>query len=223
MKTPTEEAYAELQHAYTFFNVHLFANQLPPCLITLQRKNRTYGYFSGERWANQLGIIRDEIALNPAHFVTRRVPDVLATVVHEMVHLWQYHYGIPSRGGYHNAEWAQHMTAIGLIPSDSGLPGGKQTGQHMRQYIHDGGRFARACEVLLTHGFLLSWHARAQEETWLPGGAGPQGGSGKTPGTRTKYTCPGCGVNAWAKPHITLLCGTCQTGLMRAEEWQDAA
>jgi L-alanine-DL-glutamate epimerase-like enolase superfamily enzyme len=29
--------------------------KLPPCLMTMQRKNRTYGYFSGERWTSYDG------------------------------------------------------------------------------------------------------------------------------------------------------------------------
>jgi len=102
MLRPTEQAYTELQHAYDFFNRQLFNGQLPPCLITLQRKNRTYGYFSGERWDDKAGAIIDEIALNPVHFATRSTDDVLSTLVHEMVHLWQHHFGKPSRSSYHN-------------------------------------------------------------------------------------------------------------------------
>ncbi len=35
MRTPTEEAYTELQHAYDFFNMHLFDGLLPPCMMTI--------------------------------------------------------------------------------------------------------------------------------------------------------------------------------------------
>ena len=35
------------------------------------------------------------------------------------------------------------MGAIGLIPSDTGAPGGKQTGQKVSHYIAGGGRFER--------------------------------------------------------------------------------
>src|SRR5205809_476125 len=55
MANPTEQAYRELQQAYDVFNRRLFAGQLPPCLITMQRKNRTYGYFSGDRWNDLAG------------------------------------------------------------------------------------------------------------------------------------------------------------------------
>ena len=30
--------------------------------------------------------------------------------------------------------------------------------------------------------------------------------------SKTKYSCPGCGLNAWAKPETTLYCGECYDG-----------
>ena len=87
MVTPTEQAYAELQQAYDVFNMQLFGGELPPCLITMQRRPRTYGYFSGNRWSSGVGTIIDEIAMNPFHFAARSVAEVLATLAHEMVHL----------------------------------------------------------------------------------------------------------------------------------------
>jgi hypothetical protein len=27
--------------------------------------------------------------------------------------------------------------------------------------------------------------------------------------SKTKYTCPGCRTNAWAKPGVNLVCGDC--------------
>jgi len=55
--------------------------------------------------------------------------------VHEMVHLWQHMHGKPGARGYHNKEWAAKMKAIGLQPSNNGMVGGKETGQHMMDYI----------------------------------------------------------------------------------------
>jgi predicted SprT family Zn-dependent metalloprotease len=207
MPTPTEQAYTELQQAYDFFNRDLFNGQLPPCLITMQRKNRTYGYFSGERWNDHAGAVTDEIALNPMHFATRSPEDVLSTLVHEMVHLWQHHFGTPSRSSYHNKEWAAKMDSIGLCPSDTGIEGGKRTGQHMSHYVVADGPYAKASTKLLAGGFVISWRDRSRED-------GP--GKGKTTGkagVRTKYTCPGCGLNAWAKPEVVLVCGACEVKL----------
>jgi len=57
-----------------------------------------------------------------------------------MCHLEQHHFGKPS-GAYHNKEWAKMMHAVGLMPSNTGKPGGKQTGQTVSHYIVTGGPF----------------------------------------------------------------------------------
>jgi hypothetical protein len=60
----------------------------------MQRKNKTYGYFAGDRFGTLDGEeITDEIALNPSHFRERTTEQSLSTLVHEMVHLWQHHRG----------------------------------------------------------------------------------------------------------------------------------
>nr|WLE92542.1 hypothetical protein BHNBIJOD_00169 [Klebsiella pneumoniae] len=69
---PTPETYDELQRAYDFFNEKLFSNELPPCLITLQREKRTYGYCSFKRFVGrESGDTVDEIAMNPVYFSIR--------------------------------------------------------------------------------------------------------------------------------------------------------
>lgn len=207
MPTPTEQVYSELQEAYDVFNRELFDGQLPPCLITMQRKARTYGYFSGKRWKSQTGAMTDEIALNPTHFADRSAQEVLATLAHEMTHLWQHHFGKPSRTGYHNREWADKMVAIGLCPSDTGEPGGKRTGQRMSHYVIEGGSFAQASCRLLVQGFAISWRDWAGE-------ARGDGNDMKKNTSRRKYTCIICGLNAWAKPNVRLYCGTCEIELL---------
>ncbi len=159
-KAPTPETYDELQQAYEWFNVRLFDDELPPCLITLQRHKRTYGYFSPERFASRKGGRTDEIAMNPAYFATRPVEDVLSTLAHEMAHLWQHHFGAPVRRAYHNKEWGQKMKQIGLHPSNTGAPGGRETGEQMTHYVIAGGAFEAACTELMASSFSLSWYDR---------------------------------------------------------------
>ncbi len=200
--TPNEVLYDNCSYAYNFFNEKLFDNALPACLITLQRKNGAYGYFSGSRFHNRDGDwVVDEIALNPTHFRDRPIKDVLATLVHEMVHLQQHHFGKPSRAGYHNSEWAEMMEAIGLIPSHTGLPGGKQTGQRVSHYPKAGGQFDMAAEELIEECFDFHF-----VESVSPDAA-------KKTASKTKYSCPSCGLNAWAKPGVRLVCDECETSL----------
>lgn len=171
---PTRETYEELQVAYDHFNNELFEGQLPSCLITLQREKRTFGYFSPARFASLTGQTTDEIALNPTYFAVVPIVETLQTLAHEMVHLWQEHHGKPGRGRYHNDEWANKMERIGLMPSSTGQPGGKRTGDMMADYAIRGGRFLSACEELLTGSFKLSWYDRFPSEEHVRIGAQSQ-------------------------------------------------
>lgn len=160
MIQPTTVFYAELQKAYDTFNRLLFDDELPQCLITLQREDRTYGYFSENRFGNLKGEKLHEIALNPTYFAIVPLVEVMQTIVHEMAHLWQTERGRPGRGRYHNAEWANKMEAIGLMPSSTGRPGGARTGDKMGDYPIQGGRFLAACRALLDDDFKIAWYDR---------------------------------------------------------------
>lgn len=211
---PTSQAYSELQKAYDLFNVELFHNELPHCLITLQRKGRTYGYFSYKRFETDNGeTLVDEIAMNPEHFHNRAAPEVLSTLVHEMVHLQQFYFGKPSIRCYHNRQWADMMEAVGLIPSDTGQPEGKRTGQNMSHYIEHGGNFDRACQKLIATGFTISWgdSIALLDETEV------KKRKAKKNNTRTKFTCPQCKLNMWGKDTAKIICGLCMVDLCPAE------
>ena len=150
---PTMQMYSFVQDAYDFFNDKLFAGELPPCLLTLQREKNTMGYFSSNRWQGGGKHVVHEIALNPAFFITHKPLELMQTLVHEMVHLWQHEFGKPSHRAYHNTEWANKMESIGLMPSDTGEPGGKRTGQRMSDYPIEGGAFYLQCIVFAKMGY----------------------------------------------------------------------
>ena len=233
---PTAQAYAELQGAFDHYNRELFGASIPYCLITMQRENRAYGYFSSERFVHRQNKTKvDEIAINPAFFAVVPVLEVLQTVVHEMVHAWQFHHGSPGRRGYHNREWADKMEAVGLMPSNTGKPGGKRTGEKMADYAIDGGPFMLATENLLASGFGISWLDRFPVAV-----SGSHTVSGITdddddddellelvetapPGNRSnrvKYRCPTCGAQVWGKPSLHLLCGSdgCEAAAFEATD-----
>lgn len=94
--------------------------------------------------------------MNPVYFSIRTIKATLSTLVHEMVHQWQFHFGEHGRRGYHNKQWAARMERVGLMPSDTGEPGGRKVGQSMTHYIIAGGLFDMACDELLTGHFRLS-------------------------------------------------------------------
>lgn len=158
---PTKQTYDSLLLAYRILNQILFDSMLPACLITLQRDATSYGYFCKNRFINKVDDkeYTDEIALNPQYFKLPGRDDkkVISTLTHEMCHLWQSHFGKPGRGRYHNKQWANKMRSIGLIPSNTGLEGGMDTGDQMSHYIEKNGAYEKAFTELLVAGFSLDW------------------------------------------------------------------
>jgi predicted SprT family Zn-dependent metalloprotease len=192
---PTRQTYAALQAAARHFNKTLFGGRLPPCLITFQRRANTFGYFASDRFEHRGGkTTTHELALNPVHFNERSPEATLSTLVHEMVHAKQKAFGKPGRGRYHNAEWAGMMEEIGLMPSSTGAPGGKRTGDRVSHWIVPGGPFDRVCRAFLAKHEGLLWGDRPVKRN----------GSG---GKRSKYVCPEDKIAAWARPGVQLLCG----------------
>lgn len=156
--SPTHELYTPLIHAFNHFNKTLFAGELPPVIFTLQRKKNVMGFFAAKRWGNVKGELCSEISINPSYFANCRIIEIFQTLVHEMVHAWQYHFGHPSEGHYHNKEWAQKMMDIGLMPSDTGEPGGAIVGRNMSDFIMKQGLFMTAAYTLLKdETFNLQW------------------------------------------------------------------
>lgn len=145
-----------------------------------------------------------EMALNPDTFEGRSDVDILSTLVHEMVHCWQEAHGHPSRQRYHNREWADRMRTIGLMPSHTGAPGGKETGQQVTHYIDPEGAFATAAAALLASGFQLSWQSTTVDEVTRR----------KKAASKTKYSCPNCGQNAWSKPEAKFRCDICHLPML---------
>lgn len=220
---PTDE-YNQYEQAYEYFNANIFQQLLPFCFITLQRRRHTKGYFSSSRFSLRRGEkTTDEIALNPDMFLGHSDKEILSTLVHVMVHLAQHHYGNPGRGHYHNQQWANFMIKIGLKPISLERPG-LITGHRVTHEIIKGGLFDVLTDNLLATGFRLNWQSqlesvRHRRETEGSTYANSSESSVDeyqdkmlicTKKLKTKYTCPNCKLNAWAKPNISLYCGKCR-------------
>lgn len=200
-QAPTTAEYSGFQTAFDYFNAKLFkASPLPHVLVTLQRHAKARGYFSPDRFTARGGKNAiHEIALNPDTFCEETDERILSTLAHEMVHLWQQVHGTAPRRCYHDREWAAKMKEIGLQPTDTGAPGGKETGQGVTHFVIKGGPYARAYADLKAKGLKLHW----ESPTGLAAEKKPRDAS------KTKFTCPACEQNAWAKSDAVLICGVC--------------
>ena len=232
MKSPTTHQYTKYQQLYDYYNEHLFQKELPFCLLVLSRSAaQKCGYFASNRWKDDAGNPTHEISLNPEYLAMATDIEICQTLVHEMCHLWQQAFGKPSRSGYHNKEWGTKMQEVGLMPSHTGAPGGKMTGQQMADYPIAGGVFLEAFDRM-SGDLLLPFKAHSEaartQEIMALIAAALAAGEDKIPldgemvpiasvsvvrklkkKSKIKYTCRECQANVWGKPELLLTCGAC--------------
>lgn len=216
----TTTQFKTLDDLYNFYNQAIFRGSLAECIVNMSRHGGAYGFFAPERWRgeNAEHAIVHEISLNP-DYMNRTDKEWHSTLVHEMCHLWQEDNGTPSRSGYHNKQWAAKMQEVGLMPSETGIEGGKTTGQRVSHYVMPGGVFETVFNTLKQEeleNLRLKYKPRFAIEVAKPsGGAGTdeeegsegEEGEGKKrrQGVKVKYTCS-CGNNVWGKPDLSLHC-----------------
>ena len=211
MSTITRTQAETLAYAFHFFNDRLFRGDLPDCMVVLHRKNGARGYHRLRRLQRPAAKTpmrpsSTKLRSIPMPSQTARTARSSARLVHEMCHLWQSAHGKDYKKGAHNKEWVRKMEAIGLIPSATGEPGGKQTGRNVTHYIEIGGPFDVACDELLRYV-----HFQYQSQPRAP----------KAPRQtvqRIKLACPFCpDVEVRAVEGTKVRCGNCDEMLERVE------
>jgi len=205
----TKQQFNTLEDLFDYYNGALFNNELPACLVNLSRHRGSHGFFAPEHWQDRKRKAVHEISLNP-DTMSRTDKEWHSTLVHEMVHLWEKVNGTQSRQCYHNWIWAEKMETLGLIPSNTGKPGGKKTGQRMTHYIIQGGPFDVAFKKIKQQNF---------ENLKLPYKPNPLffgRGKGKPKslsGVKIKYTCA-CDIRVWGKSGLRIKCMVCEKQFM---------
>ena len=227
--TPTEEQFKALTGAFKYFNVRLFNGKLPSCILNFSRKKNTHGFLAPSRWrrVDSVDEYIHEISLTPYTFY-REPRLVFSTLVHEMVHLWQWEFGSPSRNGYHNREWAKKMEEVGLIPSNTGQEGGKKTGQSMTHYIDPSGKYHTLFDKIPSALLLPFTSIEGDIIKRMIDSKSNRNGSDKnnteskldkrnrlisSGRKKTKYNCSSCNLNVWGRPNLELKCLKCDQPL----------
>ena len=112
-------------------NLHMWAKvleeefklEIEELAVTIERlPGHALGHFRPGH--NGFGL-RGEIALDEWHVRSHANPelwhDVIGTLLHEMLHVWQQSHGKPGKGNYHNKEFRDKAAALGLIIDERGV------------------------------------------------------------------------------------------------------
>ena len=201
-----------LNKVFDLLNAEFFESTLSRPTITIQSTPKAYGHFSlrEDTWISKLGGTH-EINIG-AGTLSRPIEDVAATLLHEMVHYFNYEQGIQdcSRGNtYHNRRFKEAAEARGLIVTHSDKYGWSHTSPS-----------DRLLEVILDNGLTDILINRNEYTGYRITGTGTHSGSGavlppKRSSTR-KYICPCCGMSVRATRAVNVACMDCDMQLVLA-------
>ena len=201
-----------LNKVFDLLNAEFFENALSRPTITIQSTPKAYGHFSlrEDTWISTLGGTH-EINIG-AGTLSRPIEEVAATLLHEMVHYYNYEMGIQdcSRGNtYHNRRFKEAAEARGLIVTHSDKYGWSHTSpsDQLLEFIMDND----LTDILINRNEYAGFRIT---------GTGIHSGAGavlppKRSSTR-KYICPCCGMSVRATRAVNVACMDCDMPLVLA-------
>lgn len=199
-----------LEKIFRALNADSFGGELEEPIITIQSTPGAYGHITVSKVWKRKDDMRHELNIS-ADYLQRPIEEVVATMIHEMVHLYNEQHEIQdcSRGGtYHNRKFKEeaekHMLSIEK-DERYGWTITKVTDE-LLQYVMD--KDWGDIDMGKGHGFFFR------------GGADPKTGNGthipvevdkpKPKGSNSrKHTCPCCGAIARTTKDIKLMCVAC--------------
>ena len=196
-----------LNKIFDLLNEEFFESSLSRPTITIQSTPKAYGHFSlnKDTWISKIGGTH-EINIG-AGTLARPIEEVVATLLHEMVHYFNFIMGIQdcSRGNtYHNRRFKDAAEARGLIITHSEKYG----------YAHTAPSDT-ILEFCLRFG-LTEILINRNEQTYfrVGGGSGAHNGASGTVTPRTsstrKYICPCCRMSVRATRTVRIACVDCE-------------
>lgn len=203
--TTYNRAAGYLNRIFDLLNEAYFENTLSRPTITIQSTPKAYGHFSlrSDTWVSKNGETH-EINIG-AGTLARPIENVVATLLHEMVHYYNHINGIQdtSRGNtYHNKRFRESAEARGLIVEHHPTYGWSITSP--ADSLLDFVLFNGLTDILLNRNELYGVR--------VPVGGTNSGTGGTTttkPSSTRKYVCPCCGMSVRATRTVNIGCLDC--------------
>lgn len=194
-----------LNKIFDLLNEEFFESALSRPTITIQSTPKVYGHFSlrEDTWVSKLGGTH-EINIG-AGTLARPIEEVAATLLHEMVHYWNYEHGVQdcSRGNtYHNRKFRDAAEARGLHVEHSDKYGWSHTSPA-----------DALLEFVIANDLTDILINRNEYSGFQMGGTGTHNGTPipTTPkkSSSRKYICPYCGMSVRATKIVNIGCLDC--------------
>ena len=202
-----------LNKIFDLLNAEFFEGALSRPTITIQSTPKAYGHFSlrEDTWISKIGATH-EINIG-AGTLSRPIENVVATLLHEMVHYWNDKNGIKdaSRGNtYHNKNFKVKAEECDLIVEHHDTYGWSITSPSdaLLEFCVEN----NLTEIRLNRNDVMSIAV---------GVSGTHAGTftgtaGRKPSSTRKYICPCCGMSVRATKAVNIACMDCDEQLVLA-------
>lgn len=196
-----------LEKIYRQLNTDMFGGELEEVLITVQSSSRSYGYVTCNKVWKVKGICKYELNIS-AEYLDRPIEDIVSTILHEMVHVYNQMHGIQdcSRGmTYHNKRFREKAESVGLMVEHDSRIGWSITkpSEKLIDYIVA----QQWTDILISRVRTTAISAPTDK------GNGDKGVSDnaqdKKPSSTRKYICPRCGMSVRATKTVRIKCADC--------------
>lgn len=203
-----------LEKIFRAVNTDWFGGELEEPIITIQSTPRAYGHVSVAKTWKRKDDWRHELNIG-AETLDRPIEHVVATMVHEMVHLYNIAHDIQdcSRGGaYHNRKFRDEAERRGLVIGHHPTYGWTVTepGDELLEYIIGQGW----TDISINRDG--SWRPTASGGSKAGEGGAMDGGEKPKRSSTRKLVCPCCGQSVRATREVNILCGDCMEKMVGA-------
>ena len=234
------ELYGKIQKAIDLLDSRFFSGKgkqrLPDVVFAINNmcKSSMTAYVSPEALYDKKSDKKLQyLGINPRH-LNRGLEGILATLCHEMCHVYENAYIHIPRGGYHDKKWEELMDDCGLeaVPLNK-----SRTAVATR--IKDGGEFEEWVKIFREecgedYFNIVEYSQELVHEIRVALGLGDGDGDGDEPKAdnadkpvkkynrnKTKYTCPDCGAHVWGKSGLHIECSDCGRSFEEENEEDD--
>lgn len=199
-----------LNKLFDKLNDALFESVLSKPVITIQNTPNAYGHITVNKVWKSGDAYRHELNIG-AGTLNRPIEETVATLIHEMVHLYNIANGVrdTSRGyTYHNAKFREEAEKRWLhIEHDKtyGWTITSPTDRLIEWCITE-----RLDEIRIAYN-AKGYHGDFDDndgESVTPKGK-PKTSGGKAKTSTRKYICPNCSISVRATKTVSLICGEC--------------
>ena len=194
-----------LNKIFDLLNQTYFENELSRPTITIQSTPKAYGHFSlkDDTWISAIGSTH-EINIG-AGTLASPIENVVATLLHEMVHYYNYNNGIQdcSRGDtYHNKNFKEAAEQRDLIVSRDQKYGWSATepSENLLDFVIGN----ELSDILINRNEFSTFRI-----TGTGTHSGTAGASTPKASSSRKYICPCCGNSVRATKSVRIACLDC--------------